>query len=219
VSSLRVCPLIFCLAAIATPQTPQESAIAKQREAIERQRQAMMGQDGSITRQKASVARQAASAASQPASAFGATPPAFAVSQVQMPASGPECEPMDSARLEPLIAKASTDHALTPDLLRAIIRRESAGRPCAVSRAGAMGLMQLMPGTASDLRVSNPFDPEQNISAGSRFLRLMLDRYGGDLSLALGAYNAGPGKVDAAGGVPAIQETRDYVADILGRMR
>lgn len=126
---------------------------------------------------------------------------------------------MDEARLEPLIAKASADNALTPDLLRAVIRRESAGRPCAVSRAGAMGLMQLMPGTAADLKVANPFDPQQNISAGGRFLRLMLDRYGGDLSLALGAYNAGPGRVDAAGGIPDIAETKDYVANILGRMR
>jgi len=118
-----------------------------------------------------------------------------------------------------MLQKAAIENALTPDLLRALIQRESAFQPCAVSRAGAMGLMQLMPGTASDLHVADPFDPQENISAGSRFLRLMLDRFGGDLGLALGAYNAGPARVEAAGGIPPIPETQAYVSDILSRMR
>jgi soluble lytic murein transglycosylase-like protein len=104
-------------------------------------------------------------------------------------------------------------------LLRAVIRRESAFQPCAVSRSGAMGLMQLMPGTAFDLGVENPFDAEQNIDGGSRLLKSLLDRYGGDLSLALGAYNAGPARVDAIKAIPPIKETQDYVKHILDRLR
>jgi soluble lytic murein transglycosylase-like protein len=82
-----------------------------------------------------------------------------------------------------------------------------------------MGLMQLMPGTAAGLGVDDPFDPEENIAAGSRFLRQMLDRFGGDVGMALGAYNAGPGRVEAAGGIPQIPETKAYVEGILGRLR
>ena len=79
-------------------------------------------------------------------------------------------------------------------------------------------MMQLMPATAAGLGVSDPFDPEENISAGTKFLRMMIDRYAGNLPLALGAYNAGPAKVDASGGIPPIQETQDYVRTILGQM-
>lgn len=79
--------------------------------------------------------------------------------------------------------------------------------------------MQLMPGTAFDLGVENPFDAEQNINAGSQFLRSLLDRYGGDLSLALSAYNAGPSRVDAIKAIPPIKETQDYVKEILNRLR
>ena len=116
------------------------------------------------------------------------------------------------------IQQAADREGLSPDLLRAVINKESSYRPCAVSPKGAMGLMQLMPGTADSLNVRNPFDAKENINGGSRLLRSLLDRYGNDLSLALGAYNAGSGAVDRWGGVPAYPETQRYVADILGKL-
>lgn len=129
-----------------------------------------------------------------------------------------DCSPLPSAQVDPIVERAARDNALAPGLLRAVILQESAFKPCAVSRSGAMGMMQLMPATAAGLGVSDPFDPQENISAGSRFLRSLLDRYAGDLPLALGAYNAGPARVDASGGIPPIQETQDYVRTILSRM-
>jgi soluble lytic murein transglycosylase-like protein len=78
--------------------------------------------------------------------------------------------------------------------------------------------MQLMPATAQDLNVSDPFDPKQNVSAGARYLKQLMDRYGGDIERALGAYNAGPSRVDRTGGVPQIRETQNYVWDIVGRL-
>lgn len=105
---------------------------------------------------------------------------------------------------------------LEPKLVRALIQVESAWNPVAVSRAGAMGLMQLMPDTAALLDVADPYDPDQNVRGGTLFLRRMLDRFGGRVDLALAAYNAGPGAVERHGGIPPYAETRDYVRRILG---
>ena len=105
-----------------------------------------------------------------------------------------------------------------PELLRAVMEQESAYRPCAVSSKGAQGLMQLMPATAQELGVIDPFDPKENISAGAKFLKQLMDKYAGDLPKALGAYNAGPANVDQAGGVPDIPETKNYVDAILKKM-
>ncbi|HUP04630.1 MAG TPA: lytic transglycosylase domain-containing protein, partial [Bryobacteraceae bacterium] len=91
-------------------------------------------------------------------------------------------------------------------------------RPCAVSASGAQGLMQLMPDTADQLAVTDPFDPAQNIEAGARYLKDLIDRYKGDLAQALAAYNAGPGATPQSGGIPAIPETRDYVDSILKKL-
>jgi soluble lytic murein transglycosylase-like protein len=130
----------------------------------------------------------------------------------------PICDPIPPAELSPLVRAAAMKSGLPELLLDSVIRKESAGRPCAVSTAGAMGLMQLMPETAAILGVRDPFDPRENIDAGSRFLKDLLARFGGDLTLALGAYNAGPQRIAQYGGLPPFAETQNYVQSILARM-
>ena len=115
------------------------------------------------------------------------------------------------------IAELSQAYDLSPRLLEAVVWQESRWRADAVSHAGARGLAQLMPGTARDLGV-DPDDPLQNLEGGARYLREQLDRFGGDLEKALAAYNAGPGRVIRANGVPNIRETREYVAAIMARL-
>lgn len=120
-----------------------------------------------------------------------------------------------SARFDPVIVEHAKTHGVDPDLVRAVIQVESAFNPNAVSPKGAMGLMQLMPATASDFGVADPFDPAQNIGAGVAYLKRLLSRYGQKVELALAAYNAGPGAVDKYGQkVPPYRETRDYVQKI-----
>jgi soluble lytic murein transglycosylase-like protein len=114
-----------------------------------------------------------------------------------------------------LIEEHAGNHGLSPDLVRAVIQVESAFNPRAVSPKGAIGLMQLMPGTAAEFGVVDPFDPADNIRGGVQYLRQLLDRYDNQVELALAAYNAGPGAVDKYGGrVPPYRETRDYVRRI-----
>ena len=96
-----------------------------------------------------------------------------------------------------------------------VMLQESGFRPCAVSTAGAAGLMQIMPETADDLGLQDPFDPAANVDAGARYLKQMLDRYHGNTALALAAYNAGPGRTDKSNGIPQIAETVGYVSRIL----
>jgi soluble lytic murein transglycosylase-like protein len=113
-----------------------------------------------------------------------------------------------------LIAEHASRHALQPDFVRAVIQAESAFNPRARSPKGAMGLMQLMPSTAADYRVVNAYDPAENIRAGVAYLKSLMTRFGNDASLALAAYNAGPGAVEKYGRVPPYKETRQYVSKI-----
>ncbi len=118
--------------------------------------------------------------------------------------------------LEPLIGEMSAKYEVPAWLVRNVIRQESGGNPNARSPVGAMGLMQLMPGTAAELGVADAFDPRQNVEGGVKYLKKMMDMFGGDLEKAVAAYNAGPGTVQRFGGVPPYDETRHYVRRILG---
>lgn len=121
------------------------------------------------------------------------------------------------AAYAPMLDRAAAAHGLSPALLEAVVWQESRWRPSVRSRAGAIGLAQLMPGTARDLGV-DPLDPSLNLLGGARYLRQQLDRFGGDVELALAAYNAGPGRVQRAAGIPRIAETQAYVRSIVDRL-
>jgi soluble lytic murein transglycosylase-like protein len=118
-------------------------------------------------------------------------------------------------RMDAAISSSAASTGLDPALLRALIAQESAFQPYAISSAGAMGLTQLMPGTAEDLGVSDPYNIEQNIQGGAQYLSEQLQTFGGDLSLALAAYNVGPNAVKSHGGVPPFQETKDFIDKVL----
>ena len=210
----------------AAVQSAMEKAVQKQRES------AVAAMQSSIDKQRASVAKgMAASIGKQrsstaPAVSFFNLPPLATAhppmaTEVAMPeAALPDliCDPVPEATIAPILLDAAQREGLEPRLLTAVIQQESAFRPCAVSQKGGQGLMQLMPDTSAEFGVKDPFDPKQSIDAGAKYLKDLITRYSGNLSLALGAYNAGPAKVDQAGGVPPIPETTDYVSQILSRL-
>jgi len=119
------------------------------------------------------------------------------------------------AEMHTMLARAGTQHHIDEDLLASVVKAESGGHVMAVSRTGAQGLMQLMPGTANDLGVADAFRPEQNIAGGTAYLDQLLLRYHDNAALALAAYNAGPGAVDKYHGIPPYRETRAYVARVI----
>jgi soluble lytic murein transglycosylase-like protein len=118
---------------------------------------------------------------------------------------------VDRDGVEKLVREAAERHQVDPALVRAVIETESNWNPSAVSRKGALGLMQLVPTTAQRFGVNDAFSPKQNVDAGVKYLKTLLERYNGNLDMALAAYNAGEGAVDRAHGVPAYRETRNYV--------
>jgi len=115
---------------------------------------------------------------------------------------------------EDIIQEAATTYEIDPSLIRAVMQAESAFHPFVVSRAGAEGLMQLMPALADEMGVTDSFDPRENIMGGARYLKQLLDQHNGNIALTLASYNAGPGNVKRYGGVPPFKETRSYVKKI-----
>jgi soluble lytic murein transglycosylase-like protein len=159
-----------------------------------------------------------APSASQPAasSTSGATSFAQVLSAQAAPAASAGANaPTGAAPYAADIQAASQKYGVPAALIEAVIQQESGFNPSAQSGAGAGGLMQLMPSTASGLGVTNVYDPAQSIEGGTHYLRDQLDRFGGNVQLALAAYNAGPGAVASYGGVPPYPETQSYVSDVL----
>jgi soluble lytic murein transglycosylase-like protein len=162
-------------------------------------------------------ARWVAGGASQPrndASAALAEAPAVPAEAIASPAANAAVVPQAyGAKVQELAAR----YDLSPALIEAVVWQESRWQAAARSPVGARGLAQLMPGTAQSLGV-DPDDPLANLEGGARYLRYLLDRFNGDIEKALAAYNAGPGRVEQAGGVPRIRETQNYVAAVMGRL-
>jgi hypothetical protein len=159
---------------------------------------------------------------------FGGTPGGYAdvpteeisgyeSEEIILPAPAAVTSPVvsEAISLSELVEHASQRNRVDAELVLSVIRAESAFRANAISPKGAQGLMQLMPQTAMELGVRDPFDPAANVEAGTRYLRQLLDRYNNDLSKALAAYNAGPGSVDQYRGVPPYSETRAYLAKVI----
>ena len=199
------------LAGAALAESPQEVAGKAMAASLARQAAAVATMRISIAKQRAAVT-MAAPETREP----GAADESFFT--LSWPALGAACDPLPEEKLKPLIQQAAQKEGLEEDLLRAVAEQESGFRACAISPKGAMGLMQLMPATAQELGVNDPFDPQENLLSGAHFLKQLLTRFGGDAALALGAYNAGASRVEEAGGVPEIPETTRYVQKILAKL-
>jgi Transglycosylase SLT domain len=166
----------------------------------------------------ASIEKQRTSVEQQLRYIQSPVPPSSRSSFLVPPLVSYGCEPVVESELSKMIDNAAREHSLDPALVREVARQESAFHPCAVSPKGAQGLMQLMPATQAQLDVRDPFNPQESLSAGAKLLKQLLDRYHGDLALALGAYNAGMNRVDRNFSVPDISETKGYVTNILDRL-
>lgn len=181
-------------------------------------------QAGSIEKQRASILKQVTAVTGKPAQppgSFFAVPWIEPVPNIVSPVSPvppPPCDPMHTEELDKLIEENAQREGVKADLIRAVIGQESGNRPCALSVKGAQGLMQLMPATAAQFDVKDPYDPKQNVEAGTKLLKQLLAKYNGDVALTLSAYNAGANRVDQEGGVPSIPETMKYVTSILAKL-
>ena len=193
-------------AAVSPP--PARGAQAAAARVAELQQMIAEAQQGTASNGGASFADALASA-SQP-TATAAAYPAAGSNVAPIAAGG------GSTQYDALVTAAAQRYGLDPAVLHGLIQQESDFDPSSTSSAGAVGLTQLMPGTASSLGVANPLDPAQSIDGGAHYLREQLDRFGGDVVKALAAYNAGPGAVQRYGGVPPYAETQDYVKKVLG---
>jgi soluble lytic murein transglycosylase-like protein len=141
--------------------------------------------------------------------------PAPVVTLAEITAPAANAAPLTAAEMRGMLTRAGTRHNIDADLLASVVQAESGGNARAVSRVGAAGLMQLMPGTAAGLGVRDRFAPEENIGGGTAYLDALLTRYHDDIALAVAAYNAGPAAVDRYHGIPPYAETRAYVARVI----
>jgi len=202
----------------AEEKQPLPAPTPPENDSLTQQMRSVVQMQTSIETQRQTVKRQVPPRA--PGQPFFLSPPpahtlhpiegAYPIESAEVP-----CDPLPAGQVDSLVGDAAKREELDPALLRSVMEQESAFRPCALSPKGAMGLMQLMPATAAQLGVRDPFDPGQSIDGGARFLKQLLQTFGGDVPLALGAYNAGPGKVSEANGIPQIPETIDYVRRVM----
>ncbi len=198
----------------ASPKQPEPlTALQQQLASLQVQRQSVQRQVASIQPREAPPARHPIREVSGPVFT-DPTPTEMPTAPWPVPLAQLDCPPISRLEADNLIGSAARSEQISPLLLRAVIKRESGFRPCAVSDKGAQGLMQLMPATAQQFGVFDPFDPQENVRGGAALLKQLLLRYGGDVRLALSAYNAGSQRVEQAGGVPEIAETQNYVAAI-----
>jgi soluble lytic murein transglycosylase-like protein len=185
--------------------------VAEAQSGVAGQAAAVSAMQASIEKQKTAVKAQVGGGG--PADAFFSVPWTGPAS-ITPPTLVPACNAMQENEIRPLINEAGKSQGVEPDLVFAVMKRESAFYPCALSDKGAIGLMQLLPEVAQQFG-ADPLDPKQNIHAGTQYLKQLLTRYKGDLKLTLAAYNAGPQRVDADKKVPDIPETTAYVDAIL----
>lgn len=206
---------VWLAPAMGSAASPQEAARKAMEASVARQNMAVAAMRLSVEKQRMALAAAVPETRAAGIAAAPAPAPFFTLS---WPVMGADCDPLPDAELRPLLQQTAQKEGVAENLLRAVAEQESGMRPCAVSPKGAMGLMQLMPATAHELGVRDPFDPQENLESGARFLKQLLTRFGGDPALALAAYNAGPGRVEASGGVPQIPETIRYVQEILSKL-
>jgi soluble lytic murein transglycosylase-like protein len=198
----------------------ESAPIVRHSESAETHRRALMYWSAKDSRWKpvpppnAATMKAARSAAAELSQYFNRETAQSANARIQAANSGAAAS--SSQEIDAAITMAAARHSVDPNLVRAVVKVESNFNPNAVSRKGAMGLMQLMPSTARQLKVQNPFDPQQNVDAGVRHLKQLLESYGGDVKLTLAAYNAGSGAVARSAGVPRYAETQNYVRRITG---